>query len=145
MVRSLVIHRLHRDIMLNFKLLISILIFHQISCNSNDLKPVLRELSLPRNLQEGKFVSIHCHVDNPNSSTVNFEWFFNNQKLVQSDNIQITDKEDVSTLKIKSLSLANAGQYKCTVHNQFGNDEQKVNVLFNGKCNFFCCYSAISS
>lgn len=115
-------------------MLIGIHFFALLLCTvtGDELKPVLRELSLPRFLREGKSIQIHCHVDQ-GKLPVNFKWFFNNAPLEQNENIQIAEKEDQSTVKIKKLTLSNVGSFRCAVDNEFGNDEQKVDVSFNGK------------
>lgn len=102
----------------------------------NELKPVLRELSLPRFLREGKSIQIHCHADQ-GRLPVNFKWFFNNALLEPNENIQIVEKEDQSTVKIQKLGLSNIGSFRCAVDNEFGSDEQKVDVSFNGTLFFF--------
>lgn len=117
-------------IQIHFIILLLGIVIVPITCN--ELKPVLRELSLPRFLREGKSIQIHCLVDQ-GKLPVNFKWFFNNAILEQNDNIQIAEKEDQSTVKIKKLGLSNVGTFRCAVDNEFGNDEQKIDVSFNGR------------
>lgn len=116
------------------KLFFIFLILHKFECNLNENeRPSLRELSIPRHLKEGKSIQIHCIIDQ-GKLPVYFKWYFNDEKLEQTnENFLITDKDDQSTLKIKNLTLSMIGFFKCTVDNEFGSDEQKVNVFFKGK------------
>ena len=93
-------------------------------------KPVLQEFWIPKNLAENKTIRLNCALIQGES--VNFEWFLNDHKLEQNSKRRIVQNEESSELVIKSLSVDDIGEIKCIGKNKYGQDSQKMSLIFNG-------------
>ena len=94
-------------------------------------KPVLQEFWIPKNLAENKTIRLTCALIQGES--VNFEWFLNDRKLTENKRRKIKLGDDSSELTIKSLTVDDLGEIKCTVSNTYGRDSQKAQLMFNGE------------
>ena len=93
--------------------------------------PLLQELFVPRNLVENKTVKLTCA--SIQGESVDFHWYLNDQKLDSNSRRKIVSNDGSSELVIKSLSIDDLGEIKCIGQNKFGQDIQRVSLLFNGK------------
>ena len=50
-----------------------------------------------------------------NASTANIKWTLNGKPLDNSENIQITNNEDISVLRIEKCQLVNSGEVACHI------------------------------
>ena len=96
-----------------------------------DMKPVLQDILVPKNLKENQNVRLFCSIKK--GKNLKFDWYLNNDKLETNDERRIDSHEDFSTLVIESLSVDDIGEIKCICKNQYGEDTQKAFLLFNGK------------
>lgn len=60
-------------------------------------------------------------------------WFFEGQKLLASDFIEISSKGNVHTLVIAETVLDDEGVYSCVVENEAGKDETEAEVYIDEK------------
>ena len=102
-----------------------------------DNKPILQEFWTPKSLAENKTVKLNCNL--LQGELANFQWFLNENKIDQNNRRRIINNEESSELIIKSLSIEDLGEIKCTSINKYGQDSQKVSLLFNGKFGKFEC------
>lgn len=101
------------------------------SIQLNEEKPRIQEITLPKAIVEGQTVRLNCALIQGGS--VNFEWFFNGEKLKESHKRRIKLSEDSSELIIKQVSIEELGNYQCFVSNRNGEDSQRISLLINGK------------
>ena len=94
--------------------------------------PLLQEFWMPKNLAENRTVKLNCNLIQ-GLQPLHFEWFLNDQKLEPNSKRRIVINEESSELVIKSLSVDDIGEIKCTVKNSFGQDTQKTALLFDGR------------
>ena len=86
-------------------------------------KPVIQEISIPKNLKQSKSVRLNCGILQ-GELPITFNWFFNNiqitgdqfQKSNEKSNYIITTSDTSSDLLIKSLAIDNLGDYRCCGH-----------------------------
>lgn len=97
---------------------------------SQNEKPLLQEIVMPKNLAENQTIRIICPLIQ--GTSVNFIWFMNGEKLKETNRRKIKKTEDASELVIKNLSIEDLGEYKCATKNSYGEDSQKVSLFFNG-------------
>lgn len=100
-------------------------------CLDSD-KPKLQDLTIPKKLEEGEPVKLHCDLVK-GKQPVLFKWQFNNKIIENDENYSIVNKEEETTLKIRNLSINHLGNYKCSVSNSYGEDERKEKLYYNGK------------
>lgn len=100
------------------------------SIELNEEKPLIQEIILPKNIVENQTVRLNCALIQ--GSSVNFEWFFNNEKFEESNKRRIKLTEDASELIIKQVSIEDLGIYSCVATNRNGKDVQKVSLIVNG-------------
>ena len=100
--------------------------------NANQDKPVLQEVTLPKKIIENQDIKLNCDLLR-GLKPVQFSWYFNDEVLKENDKLQITIREDSSSLMIKELSVDNNGHFKCLAANGYGSDYQKVSVYVNSK------------
>ena len=114
--------------------ILSVIVFGLIGslafCN-NINKPFLQEITLPKSLAENKTVKLNCNL--LQGEFANFEWFLNENKIELNNRRRIINNEESSELTIKSLQIEDLGEIKCKSINKYGQDSQKVSLLFNGK------------
>lgn len=94
-------------------------------------QPILQEITLPKNLIENQTVKLNCdliHGDN-----VEFNWYFNNEKLIENNRKRTKLVDGSSNLLIKHLSIDDIGKYECIGSNEYGQDRKDVDLLFDGK------------
>lgn len=109
----------------------------QLSIQTNS--PIIQEILVTKNLVENSTARLLCSLSQ--GENVEFEWYFNDRKLIENDKIKITMSNDASFLVVKSLSIDNIGRYICKVSNEFGTDRKDVDVIFNGLySSFFANY-----
>lgn len=99
---------------------------------SDEYKPVLREILVPRKLVEHQNIKLNCDLMQ-GSKPIKFSWFLNDEPIRESDELQIIVREDESSLVIKSLSVDAVGRYQCVGENEHGSDQQAVAVYVNSK------------
>lgn len=97
-------------------------------------KPLIQEIVLPKNINENQTVRLNCALIQGQS--VDFEWFFNNEKLKVNEKRRISLREDASELIIRHVSVEDLGEYKCVATNRHSKDVQSVTLFVNGKLNF---------
>lgn len=102
-----------------------------ISIELNEEKPLLQEISLPKNLKENQSIRLNCAL--LLGQSVKFEWMFNGEKVIENEKRKLVYHEDSSDLIIKTLSVDELGEIKCIATNKYGQDVQKVQLLINGK------------
>lgn len=115
--------------------------FLQLNLSFQSSSPLIQEIFISKNLAQNQTVRLNCALvegDLP----VKFEWYFNDEKLIENSNRKIKITEDSSDLIIKSLSIDDLGNFKCMASNIIGVDEKNVNVYFNCKYRF-CKYNLI--
>ena len=101
--------------------------------HSDENRPVLQEITLPRKLVEKQNIRLNCDLMQ-GSKPIKFTWFFNDEPIRESESLQIdARKDDASSLVIKGLSAEAIGRYKCAVANDYGNDEQTATLYVNSK------------
>lgn len=99
---------------------------------SNENRPILQELLLPKNLAQNRTVRLNCNL--LQGEGVKFKWLFNDQLLHEKLNkIKILYNEESTELLIKGLQMEDLGEYKCIGSNRHGQDTQKLSLYFNSK------------
>lgn len=98
----------------------------------NENRPIIQEIALPKNFNQNQVVRLNCALVQ-GTQPLNFEWYFNGQKLENNNKTTIKTRDDSAGLIIRSLSVEDLGDYKCTVSNTYGEDTQKVSLYTNGK------------
>ena len=98
----------------------------------NENRPIIQEIALPKNFNQNQVVRLNCALVQ-GTQPLNFEWYFNGQKLENNNKTTIKIRDDSADLIIRSLSVEDLGDYKCTVSNTYGEDTQKVSLYTNGK------------
>ncbi|KAM5194069.1 pro-neuregulin-1, membrane-bound isoform 2-T2 [Mantella aurantiaca] len=105
----------------------------RVLCRGCASPPSLKEIK-SQSVTEGDKLILKCEVvsDQPG---LKFKWFKEDKEIGGKNkaeskpvNIKIRKKKKSSELHITSASDADAGEYKCTVSNQLGNDSIRVNV-----------------
>ncbi|XP_073454419.1 pro-neuregulin-1, membrane-bound isoform isoform X3 [Aquarana catesbeiana] len=105
----------------------------RVLCRGCASPPRLKEIKT-QSVTEGEKLVLKCEVvsDQPG---LKFKWFKEDKEIGGKNkaeskpvNIKIRKKKKSSELHITSASDADAGEYKCTVSNQLGNDSMRVNV-----------------
>nr|DBA28639.1 TPA: hypothetical protein GDO54_008967 [Pyxicephalus adspersus] len=101
--------------------------------NGTASPPRLKEIK-SQSVTAGEKLILKCEVvsDQPG---LKFKWFKEDKEIGGKNkaenkpvNIKIRKKKKLSELHITEASDADAGEYKCTVSNQLGNDSMRVNV-----------------
>ncbi|KAM8940155.1 pro-neuregulin-1, membrane-bound isoform 2-T2 [Pelodytes ibericus] len=106
----------------------------KVLCRGCAAPPRLKEMK-SQSIPEGKKLVLKCEAVSEQPS-MKFKWFKEEKEINakskadnKSQNIKIRKKSKKSSeLHISKASEADAGEYKCTVSNQLGNDSMKVNV-----------------
>ena len=114
-----------------FLILIVGLTLSPFSVADSNESPLLQELFVPRNLAENRTVKLSCA--SIQGESVDFHWYLNDQELDSNSRRKIVSHNELSELVIKSLSVDDIGEIKCIGQNKFGQDIQRVSLLFNGK------------
>ena len=114
-----------------FLILIFGLTLSPLSFADSNESPLLQELLVPRNLAENRTVKLNCA--SIQGESVNFHWYFNDQELDSNSRRKIVSNDGSSELVIKSLSVDDIGEIKCIGQNEFGQDIQRVSLVFNGR------------
>ena len=97
-------------------------------------KPFLQELSIPKTLAENQTIRLLCAIVQGEFIDIDFQWFLNDQKLVPNSRLKIMNREDSSELTIRSLSIDDLGELKCTATNKYGQENNQKGLLnFNSK------------
>ncbi|XP_040181265.1 pro-neuregulin-1, membrane-bound isoform isoform X7 [Rana temporaria] len=105
----------------------------RVLCRGCASPPRLKEIK-SQTVTEGEKLVLKCEVvsDQPG---LKFKWFKEDKEIGGKNkaeskpvNIKIRKKKKSSELHITSASDADAGEYKCIVSNQLGNDSMRVNV-----------------
>lgn len=95
-------------------------------------QPIIQEIFVSKNLMLNQTARLICALLS-GEQPINFEWYFNDEKLLENKNRKIKLSDDSSDLIIKSLSIDDIGKYECVAtHHEFGSDRKAVNVYFNG-------------
>lgn len=92
--------------------------------------PQLARLAIPEDLVKGTEYRLTCSVaigDPP----LAFEWQKNNVRLFSTANTVITQAEHTSTVTFKSLSEADAGEYRCEAMNLAGRASVEARLQVN--------------
>ena len=105
-------------------LIFGLLLSPFVSAELNE-KPLLQKLCIPKNLAKNQMFRSVCSIVRDESSELTFEWLLNDQKLVTYNRLEIEINEDSSELIIKSLSIDDLEELKCTASNKYGQDNQK--------------------
>ena len=123
------------DIWIYFKMMFIILIFgltlSPLSFADSNESPLLQELLVPRNLAENRTVKLSCAPIQGES--VDFHWYLDDRELDSNSRRKIVSHNELSELVIKSLSVDDLGEIKCIGRNKFGQDIQRVSLVFNGR------------
>ena len=96
-----------------------------------DESPLLQELFIGKNLEENQTIKINCNLMK-GSDNIKLAWFFNDKMLGDSNRKKIKLSEDSIDLTIKNIRFEDLGDYKCVASNPYGEDVQKLTLLFNG-------------
>ncbi|XP_049881130.1 Down syndrome cell adhesion molecule-like protein Dscam2 [Pectinophora gossypiella] len=78
--------------------------------------PVLEDLLLGNNLQEGQIVNIYCNVRS-GDLPIHFEWLKDGKRIPSSLKVVERSSELFSALVIKKVSLEHCGTYTCVASN----------------------------
>ena len=101
------------------------------SVYTDENRPILQELFVPKNLGENKTVKLNCNL--LQGENVKLEWFLNGKKIDEKLNKRkISFYGESSELVIKFLSIDDLGNYKCVGSNKYGEDVQRISLHFNG-------------
>lgn len=115
-----------------FLLIVVALIQPLIATQPDSNRPLLQEITLPKNLNENQTIKLNC--DLLQGGQVEFAWLFNNEKLVESSRKRIKSNDEYSYLVIRSLSVDDIGRYTCVAQSsEFESDRKEVDVFFNGQ------------
>ncbi|VVD06056.1 unnamed protein product, partial [Leptidea sinapis] len=79
--------------------------------------PILDDLLLGNNLQEGQIANIYCNV-RTGDLPIRFEWLKDGKRIPSSLNVIERSSELFSALVIKKVSLEHCGTYTCVASNQ---------------------------
>ena len=120
-----------------FKLFLILFILNvNLSYQEEVNKPIIQDLFVSSKLIEGKKLFLSCQISS-GLLPLQFEWYFDQEKLLQNDNVYISNQEETSLLNIRSMKTENSGKYTCQVSNSFGSDSKEVNLQLNGKSVIF--------
>ncbi|XP_052752723.1 cell adhesion molecule Dscam2-like [Galleria mellonella] len=78
--------------------------------------PILEDLLLGNNLQEGQIVNIYCNVRS-GDLPIHFEWLKDGKRIPNSLKVVERSSELFSALVIKKVSLEHCGTYTCVASN----------------------------
>ncbi|XP_068089788.1 pro-neuregulin-1, membrane-bound isoform isoform X4 [Hyperolius riggenbachi] len=105
----------------------------RVLCRGCGSPPKLKEIK-NQSVQKGEKLILKCEVVSEQPG-LKFKWFKEDKEIGGKNkaeskpvNIKIRKKKKSSELHITQTSDADAGEYKCTVSNQLGNDSMRVNV-----------------
>ena len=115
------------------KLILLIQLVNNLVLGNEEDKPLIQEISIPKNLNENQTVKLSCELIQ-GKQPVTIDWYLND-KIIEEDNIKIKIKksDDFATLMIKYLSIDDNGDYFCLASNQYGNHKIHASVYVNGK------------
>ena len=99
---------------------------------SDDNRPVLLEIALPKKLVENQMIRLNCDLMQ-GTRPIQFSWYFNDTPIKENDQLQVTYRDDMSSLMIKTLSVDQIGTYQCLAKNEYGSDQQTVAVYASSK------------
>ncbi|XP_040273823.1 pro-neuregulin-1, membrane-bound isoform isoform X5 [Bufo bufo] len=95
--------------------------------------PKLKEME-NKKVKVGSKLTLKCEVESEQPN-LKFKWFKEDKEIggknkgdTKPTNIKIRKKKKSSELQIPQTTKDDAGEYKCTVSNQLGNDTKRVNV-----------------
>ena len=76
---------------------------------------------MPQNKKANKSenVTLRCKADSQSSSPIQYIWKKNDDLLVPSDRLIITNVSGTSTLTILNVDFKDAGSYQCKAKNSF--------------------------
>ena len=100
------------------------------SCADED-RPVLQELTYPRQLKEGQSIKLHCDLVK-GKQPVKFAWRLNEKPIESDAHFLVINKDEETSLKIKNLSINHLGVYSCSSSNEYGEDEKQAKLHFDG-------------
>ena len=95
-------------------------------------QPIIQEIALPKNFNQNQVVRLNCDLLQ-GAQPLNFEWYFENNKLENNNKTTIQIRDDSAGLIIRSLSVEDLGAYQCVASNEYGKHSQKVSLYTN--CN----------
>lgn len=108
-----------------------------LTTDSNELKPIIQEISLPRNVKSNQILRLNCALVQ-GIQPLMFEWYYGNEKLHNTNKTTIKVRDDSADLIIKPpLTVDDLGDYRCEVKNSYGKDSQKISFHTNGKSAIF--------
>ena len=97
---------------------------------SNEEAPLL-QLLIPKNLAENQTVRLNCALIQ--GKDVTLEWYFNNEKIKDTNRKKVKLGDDSIDLIIKSLQVDDLGNYRCIASNRLSKDEKIIDLFFPGK------------
>lgn len=104
---------------------------------TDENRPALLEITLPRKLVENQTIRLNCDLLQ-GSRPIRFSWHFNDEPIREDERqLQIDTRSDSSSLMIKGLSADSVGRYKCVAANEYGSDQQTVEVHVNSKWSIY--------
>ncbi|XP_071970159.1 pro-neuregulin-1, membrane-bound isoform isoform X3 [Engystomops pustulosus] len=105
----------------------------RVLCRGCASPPKLKDIE-SKEVDEDKKLTLKCEVVSEQPG-LKFKWFKEDKEIGGKNkpdskpaNIKIRKKKKSSELQIPKTTLADGGEYKCTVSNQLGNDSRRVNV-----------------
>lgn len=58
-------------------------------------------------------------------------WFYNGNKLEESDRVKITTNTTTSTLHMDDCTMEMDGVYECRIDNKLGSDKTKASLIIS--------------
>lgn len=82
-------------------------------------------------LKSGDRTGVYCQASG--SLPIVFEWYKNGVLLKDNDLLKIVkNEEDASSLKFKSISPLDSGNYTCSASNNYGVDRYTATLIIHG-------------
>lgn len=78
---------------------------------------ILKYINLFQVAEEGETVRFQCAVAGHPSPWV--KWYKNNDEIIPSSRLTLTERDDLSTLEIKDVTTADSALYKVMVNPRF--------------------------
>lgn len=97
--------------------------------------PKVQPFSFPVMTQINEKITVVCS-SKQGSQPLEFQWYKNNNRLQESNNIKIKSMDDISILTIESVRSVDSGNYTCSVSNGHGKDRYSAILNVDGKKNF---------
>lgn len=82
-------------------------------------------------LKSGDRTAVFCQASG--SLPLTFEWYKNGALVKENERLKIIKNEEDASLKFKSVSPSDSGNYTCSASNNYGEDRHTASLIIHGR------------